>query len=264
MSHRWRVTEIAQILLILLDSRCPLLHYPPSLASYLASPHIAGHTRAILVLTKVDISGPVRAAAWTQFLNRKLPHLRVVQVESYTEKPRGESTSGRKYFEPHLPSAFRQALVEALKDTHTELLTPPERLRNNPERLKTWKPPVKREVNWQQVLHAYGGQVGTFIGGPTAPKPKEEVTGDEIERETGDDEYNTQVEHEFLTIGVIGEWHLRRSLINSMNILIPQQGQPNVGKSSLLNALFGVPKVRASRTPGKVYAFDNLCVTFVR
>ena len=29
-------------------------------------------------------------------------------------------------------------------------------------------------------------------------------------------------------------------------------GQPNVGKSSLLNALFGTTMVRASRTPGKV------------
>lgn len=35
-------------------------------------------------------------------------------------------------------------------------------------------------------------------------------------------------------------------------------GQPNVGKSSLLNALLGEQKVRASRTPGKVCHSINL------
>jgi len=35
-------------------------------------------------------------------------------------------------------------------------------------------------------------------------------------------------------------------------------GQPNVGKSSLLNALFGTTRVRASKTPGKTKHFQTL------
>ncbi|EMD41935.1 hypothetical protein CERSUDRAFT_129177 [Gelatoporia subvermispora B] len=228
----WRVTEISQILLILLDSRCPPLHFPPSLSAYLAStPRLVNRTRTILVLTKVDICGPERAEAWTKYLLAKYPGLKVVQVESYIEKA-ASSTGGRKAYEPYLPSAFRQTLVKAVEEAHAELLQPPTSVTDDPEKRAKWIPPVRRDVDWTAVLDAHGDQIGSAVGGATAPRPKQS------EGDHGEIPDEEMEEPEFLTIGLIG--------------------QPNVGKSSLLNALFGGHRVKASRTPGKTKHFQTL------
>lgn len=198
---RWRVTEISQIILVLLDSRCPPLHYPPSLESYLSSPHLSCK-RTILVLTKVDISGPARAEAWSQYLKQRYPLLRIVQVESYANN----ASCKQRAHEPHIPSAFRQTLVDALKEAHVQLLQPPERIKDIPERLASWRPPVKSEINWDAVLLARGGNVGLAMSSAVVPKAKGAEAYDRfgaaMEGDGEEDEENT--DPEFLTVGVIG------------------------------------------------------------
>ncbi|KIY67195.1 P-loop containing nucleoside triphosphate hydrolase protein [Cylindrobasidium torrendii FP15055 ss-10] len=213
----WRVTEISQIILVLLDSRCPLLHYPPSLAEYLT----LSKRKHILVLTKVDIAGPARVDAWTKYLQTAYPSLRIVLVESYAEKDLGWAQQGKAKYEPRMPDAFRHKLVDTIRELHEELLQPPEEVKSNPKRLAHWKPRIKTGLDWDAVHSARGNQVGIAIGGAAIP-----VEGEEDE------------EPRFLTVGVIG--------------------QPNVGKSSLLNALFGSQRVQASKTPGKTKHFQTL------
>jgi hypothetical protein len=183
-------------LLVLLDCRCPPLHFPPTLETYL------GDRRVILVLTKVDIAGPERASAWEKYLSLKHPGRRIVQVESYTARTTTVFTQGANHpaFEPHIPISFRQQLVDALKATHLEMMQPPPHVLANEERAARWRPSAKRSIDWDAVMAAKGGQVGTAVGGAAAPRP------------AGDDETEMAEEPEYLTIGLIGA-------VNSMNLV---------------------------------------------
>ncbi|KAF8573562.1 P-loop containing nucleoside triphosphate hydrolase protein [Ramaria rubella] len=208
----WRVSEISQIMLLLLDSRCPALHFPPSLHMYLST--LRPSRPLILVLTKSDLVPASYTAAWSAWLRNRYPSIRVVKVESYRPQDVHEERKGqgqRRRFDPEMNTMDLHELVAALKAAHKELITAPEKLKDNEEKLKKWKPNVRETVDWGAAL--LGGRV-------------------HIEESVDDDS------QEFITIGLVG--------------------QPNVGKSSLLNALFGAHKVKASRTPGKTKHFQTL------
>lgn len=202
LQQSWRVTEISQILLVLVDARCPPVHFPETLAAYLAAYTSRDKLRVVLVLTKVDVAGAARADAWAAFLRAKHPGMRVVQVQSYAREPEDgeQKATGKHVHDPWLPGHFREELVRAIREAHAELLEPPERIRGDAEKVARWKPVVKKEVDWERVVSARGGQVGSAVGGATAPRTK--GTDNEEDEDEGTD--GEREEPEFLTVGLIG------------------------------------------------------------
>jgi hypothetical protein len=147
-------------------------------------------------LTKVDISGTARVEAWTRYIRKIYPNTRVVQVESYIEKGEGANHQGHKQHDPNIPEHFRAKLVQAIKEVHSELLEPPEKVKNNPNWLKGWIPTVKRDIDWEGVLKARGSKLGTLVRGSAASTCEPDEQSDRPE--------NQHQEPEYLTIGLIG------------------------------------------------------------
>ncbi|KAJ9103200.1 hypothetical protein QFC21_002623 [Naganishia friedmannii] len=308
----WRVTEQSQIILVMIDVRCPPVHFPASLRSYLRSlvtpvtrsrkkesptsgqgqgtssvdgdssklltsinltapprPKGAptGRKRVILCLTKTDLVDEEATSAWTRWCKdwwkygydmplrkdngdekeeeeeEREEEIEVVSVRSYADQPVEDQKTRHRHI-PQIPGSTLNELLDALEKAHIDLLKPPSALLDQPEKLERWRKElvrsVKPVVNWGEFKQQHA--VGTDVHDGLEMVEREEKEDDIVEDDEAHDIETAgeedDKEAETLTIGLIG--------------------QPNCGKSSLLNALMGRSRVRASKTPGKTKHFQSL------
>lgn len=212
----WRVLEMCDILLLIVDVRFAGMMFPPSLYEYVVNEQ---KKNMILVLNKIDLVPASLVAAWKEYLVTNCPGLRVVY---FTSCP-GYNLAGGTSDKAGLQVRRRKGRQRMCAEGATKLLEACKDIVKNEMDLTSWEKKIKEETNME--IDDDETEVGETI----------------IEK--ADTSYYTHEKYKngVLTIGCVG--------------------QPNVGKSSLMNAIMGKKVVSVSKTPGHTKHFQTIFLT---
>ncbi|XP_068614791.1 guanine nucleotide-binding protein-like 1 [Brachionichthys hirsutus] len=80
----WRVLEMSDVILLIVDIRHPVLQFPPSLYHYITREL---QKKVVLVLNKIDLCPPPVVIAWKHYMTSQFPHLQIVCFTSHPGQP---------------------------------------------------------------------------------------------------------------------------------------------------------------------------------
>lgn len=192
----WRVLEMSDVLLIIVDIRYPVLMFPPYLYDYVTN---TLQKDMILVLNKIDLAPASLVVAWKDYFRNQYPKLHILMFTSYPAYNLHGNVSnegkkvGRRKGKLRMAAEGAQKLLQACKDIVGDKVD-----------LSSWHEKIQEEMHLEYDL-----DLDDIDHKDTVTIEKEDTTYFQHEK------YKNGV----LTIGCIGT--------------------PNVGKSSLMNALMG-------------------------
>ncbi|KAI9322114.1 hypothetical protein BX666DRAFT_1891772 [Dichotomocladium elegans] len=228
----WRVLEISDIILVVMDIRHPLLHFPRALYDYVTK----DLKRSIIgIFNKVDLVSEFTVFAWQKYFEETFPELRIATFSCY---PRDETlkddtkiyTLKQRVKRPRKRYYHGQGIGDILRACSQIHLEKADR------------------VDWDALIASYSGE--------------HSVDENAIEEYDTDEESDTGS-----MIGLDDEFSRVMDISNQQ--IIPHKdyvtlglvGHPNVGKSSLINSIMHRTVVSASRTPGHTKHFQTIHLT---
>ena len=237
----WRTLEVSDALLLIVDARTPLLSFPAPLYEEAVR---RGTLPMVCLLNKADLLPPAVADAWAQCLRDKYPALHAVVCfrADPGAAPKGFKGGGKRRVGHN---RWRGGSQEVQDDVHTLV------------RVIQGLPVVREGAQqfrdfWDaKTAEAAAGAEDAADGDGVGDGIDDDGTHDEQQRlddaraaaalaqsehwaashPVGDDvDADARSTRPYVTLGVVGE--------------------PNMGKSAVINRMFGAPVVKASPTPG--------------
>lgn len=209
----WRVIEMADIVLLVVDIRHPIFHFPPSLYQHVVKDHGKDF---VIVLNKCDLIPAGLVVAWMHYFKKTYPEIHVVPFASYAgmKVKTNKKNKSKRFGNLKMASEACKRLYEVcLKIVGDKVC------------IKSWLEKIEAE--------------STLVEGNT--------DGEEGPLETHEVKKDLSAfKHEAFRDGILS---------------IGCVGHPNVGKSSVLNAIMGRKVVSVSRTPGHTKYFQTIFIT---
>lgn len=236
----WRTCEISDVLLIIADIRHPMFHFPPALYNYVVNDL---KKPLILVLTKCDLVPKENLIKWRKYFEEHFPKLKVSVFCSY------------------------QRLNE--KDEEGNIMTMKKKRRAR----RIYRPTGVEEI--LDILNSYkikkrGRTIQVEYKAPNQGS-LEDILGSLNDSSEEDEDYaseNENIEEERDEIlKNLGELELEADDYYSENkrersyITLGLIGNPNVGKSTFINAMKGYRVCSTSRTPGHTKRRQTIFLT---
>ncbi|KAJ1723113.1 hypothetical protein LPJ53_002518 [Coemansia erecta] len=232
----WRVVEISDILLVVIDVRHPVLHFPPSLYRYVTK---TTGKPLVVVLNKTDLVTDDTVQAWKAYFKSKFSSIVLTSFCCYREKIMPNATDT---MDPKLIKKKTRKRVYDSSQVGELFAACRSVVDSSKQSLVEWDALIARYTDKSQTAHDESGdeedeKEEDDSDNDDEPKPANDSTEDSAKAEG----HIEAVSDKYVTIGLIGH--------------------PNVGKSTVINSIMGRTVVSTSRTPGHTKHFQTIHVT---
>lgn len=217
----WRVLELSDIILLIVDIRYAVIQFPPFLFDYVTR---VLKKHLILVINKIDLVEPHLILAWKHYFEEKYPAIHIVLFTSYS----GHSTKSDRH---GLKIRRRRGMLRMAWEGARQVLCACKDIVLNVDGADIDFNP------WEQKIK----QESLEVSAESNSVVEVEIKHPQAEFKSFDYEEHVKYKNGILTVGCVG--------------------YPNVGKSSLLNALMGKKVVSVSKTPGHTKHFQTIFLT---